>query len=134
MLTGSCLCQGVRYEVAGTLGPVALCHCSMCRKASGSAFASNASVAADDFHLRTGADLVQAYESSPGKFRHFCRACGSPLYAIDPQMPGWVRLRLGSLDGDPGARPAFHFAVESKAPWFDITDDLPRIEAGPKSD
>jgi hypothetical protein len=129
MLTGTCLCRGVRYEITGALGPVALCHCSMCRKASGSAFASNASVAADDFHLRAGADLVQAYESSPGKCRHFCRVCGSALWATDPRMAGWVRIRLGSLDDDPGARPALHYAVESKAPWFEITDDLPRVES-----
>jgi hypothetical protein len=128
MLTGSCLCGGVRYQVTGTLGPVALCHCTMCRKASGSAFASNAAVPDDGFHLGAGAALVQAYESSPGKFRHFCRRCGSPLWSVDPQMPGWVRLRIGGLDGDPGVRPALHYGVESKAPWFEITDGLPRME------
>jgi hypothetical protein len=127
MPTASCLCGGVRWEITGGLGPVVFCHCSMCRKASGSAFACNASVADEDFHLRAGAELVQAYESSPGKFRHFCRTCGSPLWGTDPQMPGWKRIRLGSFDGDPGVRPSYHFAVESKAPWFDITDDLPRI-------
>jgi hypothetical protein len=131
MLTGRCLCGGVRYEVTGSLGPVALCHCSMCRRASGTAFASNASVQGDDFHLRAGAELVQTYESSPGKLRHFCRVCGSPLWATDPKMPGYVRIRLGTLEDDPGVRPAFHFAVESKAPWFEITDDLPRMESAP---
>jgi hypothetical protein len=127
MLTGSCLCGGVRYEITGALGPVALCHCSMCRKASGSAFASNAGVAAADFHLVAGDDLVQGFESSPGKTRHFCRRCGSPLFARDPALPGQVRIRLGCLDGDPGVRPAFHWMVESKAPWFVIADALPQL-------
>jgi hypothetical protein len=129
MVTGRCLCGGIRYELTGPLGPVALCHCSMCRRASGSAFAANASVAEGDFHLLAGADLLQVFESSPGKFRHFCRVCGSPLYARDPTMPGHVRIRLGTLDADPGARPAFHYAVESKAPWFEITDALPQLPA-----
>jgi hypothetical protein len=116
MLTGSCLCGGVRYEISGPLGPVALCHCSMCRKANGSAFASNAAVRADEFRLVTGDELVRAYESSPGKMRHFCGRCGSPLFARDPSLPDHVRIRLGSLDGDPGVRPSFHWLVDSKAP------------------
>jgi hypothetical protein len=128
MMKGSCLCRGVRYRITGALGPVTLCHCGMCRKASGSAFASNASVRDEEFHLDAGRELVQAFESSPGKTRHFCRTCGSPLWATDPLMPGWVRIRLGTLDDDPGVRPALHYAVESKAPWFEITDDLPRLE------
>lgn len=128
MPTGSCLCGGVRYELTGALGPVALCHCGMCRRASGSAFATNASVPEAGFRLLQGDDLVRGYESSPGAVRHFCGRCGSPLWKRDPRLPGQMRIRLGSLDGDPGVRPAFHWAVESKAPWFTITDDLPQLE------
>jgi len=131
MPTGSCLCHGVRYEVTGPLGPVALCHCSMCRKATGSAFASNAAVAVADFRIVAGAELVASYESSPGKFRHFCRTCGAPLFSRDPKMPEHVRIRLGGLDDDPGVRPAFHYGVESKAPWFEITDPLPQLATAP---
>ena len=128
MLRGSCLCGGVRYEVTGELGPVALCHCGMCRKASGTAFASNASVERDAFRLTCGADLVQRYESSPGRWRCFCRMCGSPLFAEAREMPTLVRLRLGSFDDDPGVRPAYHWAVDFKAPWWTIRDELPRLE------
>ena len=132
MVTGSCLCGGVRYEVTGELGPVALCHCGMCRKASGSAFATNASVERDGFRLTHGADLVQRYESSPGRWRCFCRVCGSPVFGEAREGPTQVRLRLGLLDGDPGARPAYHWAVNFKAPWWTITDDLPQLdEPGP---
>lgn len=127
MPDGSCLCGGVRYVVTGALGPVAMCHCGMCRKASGSAFATNASVPEDGFRVLQGAELVQAYESSPGATRSFCRRCGSPLWKRDPRQAGQVRIRLGTLDDDPGVRPAFHWAVESKAPWFTITDDLPQL-------
>lgn len=128
MIRGSCLCGAVRYEVTGALGPVALCHCSMCRKASGSAFASNASVARDDFRLVSGGESLERYESSPGKWRSFCRVCGSPIFAEDPAMPDHVRIRLGLLDDDPEARPSFHYAVNFKAPWWEITDELPRLE------
>ena len=129
MVDGGCLCGGVRFRVTGPIGPAVFCHCSMCRRASGSAFASNASVASDDFRIVSGAELVQKYESSPGKFRHFCGRCGSPLFSLDPATPGQTRIRLGTVDGDPGTRPALHYAVESKAPWFEITDALPRLES-----
>jgi len=128
MVRGSCLCGGVRYEVTGELGPVALCHCGMCRKASGSAFASNASVERDALRLTRGADLVQRYESSPGRWRCFCRVCGSPLFGEAREMPTLVRLRLGSFDDDPGVRPAYHWAVDFKAPWWTIRDELPQLE------
>jgi hypothetical protein len=126
-IRGSCLCGAVRYEVDGDLGPVALCHCGMCRKAGGTAFATNASVARAAFRLVAGADRVERYASSPGKRRCFCRTCGSPLFSESDDAPDQVRLRLGLLDDDPGVRPAFHWAVESKAPWWHIHDDLPQL-------
>jgi hypothetical protein len=100
----------------------------MCRKASGTAFASNASVERDEFRLTQGGDLIQRYESSPGHWRCFCRVCGSPVFAEVAAMPTLVRLRLGLLDDDPGARPAYHWAIEFKAPWWTIRDDLPQLE------
>jgi len=127
MIRGSCLCGGVRFELDGALGPVALCHCAMCRKASGTAFATNASVAREAFRLVAGADLVERYPSSPGRRRCFCRVCGSPLFAEADEMPDHVRIRLGLLDDDPHARPAYHWAVEFKAPWWEICDGLPQL-------
>ena len=127
-MTGTCLCRGVAYEVKGELGPIALCHCGMCRKQSGTAFATNASVERRAFRLVRGTDLVQRYQSSPGKWRCFCRVCGSPVFAEAGDMPDLVRLRLGLFDDDPGARPAYHWAVNFKAPWYEIRDDLPQLE------
>jgi len=130
MISGSCLCGGVSYEIDGELGVIAMCHCSMCRKASGSAFATNASVPRQSFRLRSGADLVQRYESSPGDWRSFCRVCGSPIYKEMGAAPEQVRIRLGLLDDDPGSRPAFHYAVNFKAAWFEIHDSLPQLDHG----
>ena len=130
MLTGRCLCGGVRYEIDGEIGSVVYCHCSQCRRASGTAFATNASVRAEHFRLVAGRDLVTEYESSPGKFRAFCARCGSPILARWAAHPDFVRIRLGTLDDDPGTRPLLHVWVGSKAPWFEITDELPRLQAG----
>lgn len=123
---GSCLCGGVRYEVAGAIGPATLCHCAACRKAQGSAYVAAAPVAAADFRLLAGEDLLTAYASSPGKHRVFCRRCGSPLYSRKDDRPETLRLRLGTLDTPLGARPAAHIWVSDMADWDRIDDDLPR--------
>jgi hypothetical protein len=126
MLEGGCLCGGVRFAIDGKLGPAVHCHCSQCRRASGSAFASNAPVRTRYFTLRSGQELVREYESSPGKYRAFCGRCGSPLYSRRESEPEVRRIRLGTLDGDPERRPLAHFWVSTKAPWYEITDSLPQ--------
>jgi hypothetical protein len=131
VLNGGCLCGGVRYRIDGKLGPIVQCHCSMCRKAGGSAFAANASVRAEAFSVVAGAELVTEYESSPGKFRAFCSRCGSPLYARWTAFPGVRRVRLGTLDDDPGSRPIASAHVASRAPWYAIEDSLERFPAEP---
>jgi uncharacterized protein (DUF924 family) len=128
-VTGGCLCGRIRFRIEGNFGVVANCHCTMCRKAQGCAFATNADVDRREFMILKGAEAIAEYESSPGKFRCFCRACGSPVYSHRLSEPSVVRVRFGTLDDDPGVRPELHFAVDFKAPWFDITDGLPRIDA-----
>jgi len=132
MLRGSCLCGGVRYEVTGELTGALNCHCSMCRKAHGAAFRSRARVAAGDFRWVQGEELVTYYESSPGNHRGFCRVCGTALLSRFDFDEASYGLPLGPLDDDPGVKPEKHVFVASKAPWFDITDDLPRFEGFPK--
>jgi len=130
LLEGGCLCGGVRFRVTGKLGPAGYCHCKQCQRASGSAFAANAPVRTSYFALTAGADLVTEYESSPGKFRAFCRTCGSPVYSRRDTEPDLRRLRLGTLDADPARRPLGHVWVSAKAPWHTITDDLPQYPEG----
>jgi len=127
-ITGRCLCGAVQFEIDGRLGPAIYCHCAQCRRASGSAFAANASVRARYLHFRSGRDRICEYESTPGKFRAFCSRCGSPLYSRLASDPETFRIRLGTLDGDPGRRPLSHFWVSSKATWHEITDELPQFE------
>jgi len=126
MLSGSCLCGGVRYEIAGRLTGALNCHCSMCRKAHGAAFRSRARVRAADFRWVRGEELLAWYESSPGTHRGFCRVCGSKLLSRFDRGPSAYGLPLGALDGDPGVKPALHVFVAHKAPWFQISDRLPQ--------
>lgn len=130
-MNAACLCGGVRIAITGKLGPVVYCHCSRCRKASGTAFAANADVRRKYWRYVAGEELIREFESSPGVFRAFCGRCGSPIYSRRPDAPDVLRLRLGLLDDDFERRSLAHFWVGSKAPWFDITDDLPQFADGP---
>jgi len=89
-------------------------------------------VRAKYFEITAGREQIHEHESSPGKFRAFCSNCGSPLYSRRPADPDTWRVRLGTIDDDPGRRPQIHVWAGSKAPWFDITDSLPQVVgAGP---
>ncbi len=130
MVKGSCLCGGVQYEIDGDVELMANCHCSMCRKHHGAPFVTYVGVNTSQFRWVKGEDLVGDYESSPHLHRGFCRICGSNLPI---PIPGVERLFIpaGTLDDDPGARPQAHIFVASKAPWVEITDDLPQFDEYP---
>lgn len=123
-IQGGCLCGGMRYQISGPLTEVGNCHCSMCRRFHGAAFTTRARVGAAHFRWLSGQDLLAIYESSPGVCWAFCRVCGSSLGI--PAEGKLSDIALGSLDSDPGVRPAEHVFVGSKAPWFEITDLLPQ--------
>ncbi len=124
--SGRCLCGRVRFEIRGEIGAFAYCHCTSCRRASGTAFAANGPVREADLEWLSGRDEIGEYESSSGKFRAFCRGCGSPIYARQAGAPGWFSIRLGLIDDDLANRATAHFNVSEKAAWYSVTDDLPQ--------
>jgi hypothetical protein len=127
MHSGSCLCGGVSFRVAGPLESIQICHCGQCRKAQGSAFASNIPVKTGDFTLLGGMDLLRAFESSPGKERVFCSRCGSPIFSRRTEHPEVIRLRAGLLDEPVPSRPIAHFYVSARSSWWPILDALPQF-------
>jgi len=128
VLHASCLCGDVGWEIEGQPEWMSHCHCSRCRKTHGTGFATYVAAPAAGFRMR-GGDRVVRWESSPGFFRCFCGRCGSVVPG-DP-ADGRVFMPAGNFDGDPGVRPLAHIFVASKAPWYEITDALPRFDAYP---
>ena len=130
VITGGCLCGGVRYEIRGRFLRASYCHCSRCRRHSGSAFGIQGRVLEDEFRLLHGGDLLRTYRpEGGGAVKVFCSICGSSLFGGTwPDGPE-LTIRLGSVDGEPGIRPQFHIFTGSKAVWHTITDDLPQYDA-----
>ena len=127
MVTGSCLCGGITFCIRSELEPIQVCHCMQCRKAQGAPLATNTPVPASAFQLLSGAELMTAFESSPGKQRVFCSRCGSPIYSSKDTVPGVLRIRAGLLNEPLTARPVAHFHTASKANWWPICDELPQF-------
>jgi hypothetical protein len=115
---GSCLCGGIRFQISGPLAAIQICHCSQCRKAQGTPFASNIPVERAAFEFLSGEALLQAYESSPGKQRHFCSRCGSPVFSSRNSLPGIVRIRAGLLEEPLGVRVGSEAHTESRCEWW----------------
>jgi hypothetical protein len=128
MYTGGCLCGAVRFEISGPIRHIVHCHCSQCRKAQGSAFATNGIVSASDFSLLSGADHLTGYVSSQGQTKYFCKTCGSPIMSKTESKPDQVRVRIGTVESDIVERPEAHIFATSKANWETIAGDLPQYE------
>ena len=126
-ITGGCLCGAVRYEVDGPFLRAGHCHCSRCRKHSGAGLLTQGRVRREDFRLLSGEESLRVYRPAEGAaVKAFCVLCGSSLFGGTwPEGPE-VSIRLGSVDGDPGIRPQYHTFVDSRAPWDEITDELPQ--------
>ncbi|HVM96324.1 MAG TPA: GFA family protein [Candidatus Acidoferrales bacterium] len=128
MLHSSCLCGKVTWDIDQPLDFMSHCHCSRCRKAHGTPFASLVAGPATSFELH-GGEHVTRWQSSAALARPFCSHCGSVVPG-DP-WESLVFVPVGNFLSDPGSRPMMHIFVGSKAPWYEITDSLQRHEAYP---
>ncbi len=131
-ISGRCLCGQVAYEIRGNLGIFQYCHCSRCRKFTGSAFAANLLVAPDDFSWSRGEHLVRRFELAEAKHfaTAFCGHCGSSLPWL-AQTGKVVVVPAGTLEGDPVVRPMQNIFCASRAVWFTQPDTLPEFDALP---
>ena len=130
--TGSCLCGEVHYEVNGTLGIFQYCHCSRCRKFTGSAHAANIIVAPDQFRWIKGEELLGRYEVTDATHfaTSFCQQCGSSL-PWKSKSEKAVIIPAGTLDDDPEIRPFQNIFYESKADWYQEASGLIKYDQLP---
>jgi hypothetical protein len=126
MLAGKCMCGAVQYAVADAFAYAVNCHCSICRQATGSAFKSFAGIDRNKLSITIGKDSLLIFGDEKNNDTR-CKVCGSFLFSV-VRDGTFLHVAMGTLVDDPIIRPRAHIFVGSKAPWFEITDDLPQYE------
>lgn len=125
---GQCLCGLVKYEVDTIEPEMGHCHCSMCRKFHGAAFATYGEVKTDNFHWVSGEEHLRTYLAPNGTRRQFCECCGSSLIFIPANDAGEVvEFSLGTLDSNIELRPDVHIFTDYAASWYEFSDSLPQF-------
>lgn len=126
ILQGGCMCGATTYQVEDRFEYAMNCHCSKCRRTTGSAFKPMAGIKAGLLQMTAGAETALVFGGPEARDIH-CGRCGSLLYSIvrDAQ---YAHVAMGTLIDTPSIRPDKHIFVGSKAPWFDITDNLPQFD------
>ena len=123
-LAGKCFCGAIHYAVPDAFLYAMNCHCSNCRRTTGSAFKPFAGIERDKLVVSEGQDNLMIFGDDNANDTH-CKNCGSLLYSV-VRDGAFVHVAMGTLVDDPTIRPTRHIFVGSKAPWFTITDDLPQ--------
>ena len=128
---GSCLCTAIQFEVDQFAPQTGHCHCTMCRKFHGAAYATFAEASSAHFRWLCGEDSLKAYTADPGTTRRFCANCGSSMTFSSPNAaPGLVKIAIACFDDEVPVKPDAHIFVTSGASWDQPDDHLPQYEAG----
>lgn len=131
MITGGCVCGVVKYKVDGDLVDYCHCHCSICRRLHGAAFVTWGGISRDELTYISGEENLKRYAFSEKADSIFCDSCGSRILVDYKPEADMLYLALGAADDDVKCPPGFHQFVGSKAPWFEITDNLPQHDSWP---
>ena len=129
---GSCLCGQIRYRLTGPFSEFHICHCSQCRRSTGSAHASNIFTRSDRIHWVSGSDLIKRYDpEKPGVIsKCFCSHCGSLVPYISAKS-GKLVIPAGGLKDDPIIRPQDNIFWQDRAHWYDSVAQAIHCDAGP---
>lgn len=130
-LQGRCLCGAVQFSVPDDFQYAVYCHCSECRRFSGSLFSVQGGIDCHQLTIERGAERIGRYQKTGQSTMGFCEACGSSLFVEKPQW-GKVHIRYGVLDPMPSLKPQAHLFVASKVPWYEIVDGLPQYQTAPE--
>lgn len=133
MAEGSCVCGAIAYRITPPYRFFQYCHCTRCRKRSGSAHAANIAVMADQLSWLRGEDQLRRFELSSAKSwsNAFCATCGSGVPWRTRNGRAYI-VPAGTLDEDPGERPARNVHYASRASWYAVAGELPCFDDEPE--
>jgi hypothetical protein len=134
-LTGRCLCGGVTYSADAEPVIQAVCHCKDCQRQTANPFSVVVGVPEAAFAVE-GSTLssfkTTGTDSGEETVRHFCSACGSPLFTLTASAPGVVIIKAGSLDDMSWFEPAVEIWTDSAQPWAPHFEPAAQLERGPR--
>ncbi len=128
ILSGSCNCGAITYQVTGDVRSVVNCHCGLCRKMNGAPFSTYVAVADKDIAL--SGDGLHVHNVTNNARKHFCKKCGTPIYNTNRQYADLTILHLGSLDSPTELVPQLNIYCESQLSWLEKLPDLSSLEQG----
>ena len=130
--TGGCLCGAVRYEVTGEPVRVAHCHCDACRRATGSAFATNVFIEEDKLNVLQGSTSTYQHTADSGSkmTKEYCAGCGSQLFGFGSGSPGIKNVKIGTIDNVGDIRPQIEVFTSKSLPYTPPLDFTKKFEKG----
>lgn len=129
-ISGGCNCGAIRYTIASKPLAVAVCHCSNCRRQSGSAFSVNIVVPAATMEVEGEVATYEDSDTESGSpvLRQYCADCGSPIRSMTGAQPKIAIVKAGTADDPSQFTPSIHVWTQSALPWVTIPEGLPRFE------
>lgn len=128
VITGSCFCKTVRYQISSGISMAVNCHCNNCKKINGGAFASLAVVKERHLQITSGKEALATYQVSDNLVKHFCSHCGTPIFNRNSRYPGRCMVALGSLDDPAVVTPSVNVHCENQLNWVIIDEKLQNFE------
>jgi hypothetical protein len=125
MIQGECSCRAIQFEMPDDFKYAFYCHCSLCRKRSGSAFASIGGIESEKINVTLGEALVFKDGETTDGYRAVCSKCNAHLFSVLMDQKR-AHVNLGALKDEPSRKPDHHIYVASKASWYEIQDSLPQ--------
>jgi hypothetical protein len=132
-ISGSCLCKKITFRIEQAISRFAICYCSRCRKATGSAHASNLFIKPDKIEWISGVDNIKRFELPEAQrfAKAFCDTCGVPVPCLSRDAKRYL-IPAGCLDDDPGISPDIRIYNKDKANWYRGLDAIPVFDGPPK--
>jgi len=133
MIEGGCNCGAIRYRIEGAPLGVAACHCTRCRRQSGSIYSVNVLVSPSAMTVEGELSVFEDKDTTSGSsvYREFCGACGSPIRSVLAANPSVIAVKAGTLDDPDPFAPGLHVFTRSKIAWVEIPAGAPQFESSP---
>ena len=129
LMSGGCLCGGVRYRITGACRDIINCHCENCRRTHGH-IAAYTSLPRSELELVKQQTLQWYHDEAPDTLRGFCNHCGASLFWDARDGRAKISVAAGSLDDSLGLKTIGHVFVSEAGRYYEIDDGLPRFETG----